>query len=145
MSKTTQKKRHQQLLTMSEHLARWRQDGTAYDTATASLPATDYQPLQHLTKGHVKALQECGVQPLTQYSTVGASTFRGKIILLLCRSTDIYFLYLVSVFLNVKQINKQINYRLSLISGASRVRHVRRRHGCDNADEPTPTSCLNIR
>ncbi|KAK2179792.1 hypothetical protein NP493_471g00018, partial [Ridgeia piscesae] len=28
-------------------------------------------------EGHVKALQECGVQPLTQYSTVGASTFRG--------------------------------------------------------------------
>ena len=26
----------------------------------------------------MKALQECGVQPLTQYSTVGASTFRGN-------------------------------------------------------------------
>ena len=30
-------------------------------------------------EGHVKAPQECGVQPLTQYSTVGASTFRRKI------------------------------------------------------------------
>ena len=27
-----------------------------------------------LTKGRVKPLQECGVQPLTQYSTVGATT-----------------------------------------------------------------------
>ena len=39
-----------------------------------------------LTKGHAKALQECGVQPLTQYSTVGATTLRGKITILLCRS-----------------------------------------------------------
>ena len=31
-----------------------------------------------LTKGHVMALQECGVQPLTQYSTVGATTLQGK-------------------------------------------------------------------
>ena len=38
---------------------------------------------QTKTKGHVKALQECGVQPLTQYSTVGASTLQGKIIILL--------------------------------------------------------------
>ena len=34
-----------------------------------------------LTKGHVKALQECGVQPLTQYSTVGATTFQGTILI----------------------------------------------------------------
>ena len=39
-----------------------------------------------LTKGHVKALQECGVQPLTQYSTVGATTLQGKIMILLSRT-----------------------------------------------------------
>ena len=35
-----------------------------------------------LTKGDTteKALQECGVQPLTQYSTVGASTLQGTIV-----------------------------------------------------------------
>ena len=117
MSRTTPTKRHQQLLTMSEHLTNGRQDGTAYDTATASLPATGYQPLQHVTKGHVKALQECGVQPLTQYSTVGASTFRGRIILLLCRRIEINSLFRFRCYLCLlsqcgKRINKQINYPL---------------------------------
>ena len=53
---------------------RYRQTGrfatTPLMSANACLPRRE---------GHVKALQECGVQPLTQYSTVGASTFRGKI------------------------------------------------------------------
>ena len=29
----------------------------------------------HYVQKQTKALQECGVQPLTQYSTVGATTF----------------------------------------------------------------------
>ena len=37
-----------------------------------------------LTQEHVKALQECGVQPLTQYSTVGATTLQGEIMIVLC-------------------------------------------------------------
>ena len=53
---------------------RYRQTGrfatTPLMSANACLPRRE---------GHVKAPQECGVQPLTQYSTVGASTFRGKI------------------------------------------------------------------
>ena len=53
---------------------RYRQTGrfatTPLMSANACLPRRE---------GHAKAPQECGVQPLTQYSTVGASTFRGKI------------------------------------------------------------------
>ena len=60
--------------------------------------------LRHLTKGHVNALQECGVQPLTQYSTVGASTFRGNIFL--CRSTRFYSLFSVYLcILSQREIN----------------------------------------
>ena len=52
-----------------------------------------------LIKGHVKALQECGVQPLTQYSTVGATTFQGKIVILLCRSLISLSVVLIVAFI----------------------------------------------
>ena len=53
---------------------RYRQTGRFATTLLMSAHAC----LQR-REGHVKAQQECGEQPLTQYSTVGASTFRGKI------------------------------------------------------------------
>ena len=55
----------------------------------------------HLTEGHVKALQECGVQPLTQYSTVGATTLQGNIMIVLYRSliSDSVFSVLIIIHL----------------------------------------------
>ena len=58
---------------------RYRQPGRF-----ATTPSMSAHTCQSRREGHVKALQECGVQPLTQYSTVDASTFRGKIFSLLC-------------------------------------------------------------
>jgi hypothetical protein len=44
VSRMTPKKRYQQLFTMSEHLVRWRQDGTGYGIATAK-PGDSLRPL----------------------------------------------------------------------------------------------------
>ena len=54
---------------------RYRQTGRF-----ATIPSMSANACLPRREGHVKAPQECGVQPLTQYSTVGASTFRGKIV-----------------------------------------------------------------
>ena len=66
-----------------------------------------------------------------------------------CRSTGIYsrfwwlFLYTVST---LNKLTSKLIIGYLCISGASRVRPVRRRKSCDNnADERAPTSYLNIR
>ena len=67
-----------------------------------------------LTKGHVKALQECGVQPLTQYSTVGATTLQGNIMILLCTSLIISFSLLVLVVIHIDAYHNVISILVEL-------------------------------
>jgi hypothetical protein len=63
-------------LATGRHRLRHRYRQTGRFATTPSMSANACPPRR---EGHVKAPLECGVQPLTQYSTVGASTFRGKI------------------------------------------------------------------
>ena len=63
-------------LATGRHRPRHRYSQTGPFATTLLMSANACLPRR---EGHVKALQKCGVQPLTQYSTVGASTFRGKI------------------------------------------------------------------
>ncbi|KAK2154909.1 hypothetical protein NP493_2127g00003 [Ridgeia piscesae] len=51
-----------------------------------------------LTKGYVKSLLECGVQPLKQYSMVGATTLQGEIMILLRITLSILSDSVFSVF-----------------------------------------------
>ena len=63
-------------LATGRHRLRHRYHQTGRFATTPLMSANACQPRR---EEHVKALPECGEQPLTQYSTVGASTFRGKI------------------------------------------------------------------
>ena len=51
-------------------------------------------------------MKECGVQPLTQYSMVGATTFQCKIMILLCITLRIISDSVFSVLV-VKRIHKE--------------------------------------